>query len=66
MTCETETTVLAAKIHAECEFGFDRNDIHEGLELLGQLVEYGATTPVEIEAFLRLRRAQYEADLACS
>ncbi|QLH13081.1 hypothetical protein HYQ43_01905 [Paracoccus pantotrophus] len=64
MTCETETTALAAKIHAECDFCFDRNDIHEALELLGQMVEYGSTTPAEIEAFLRLRRAQYEADLA--
>lgn len=44
---------------------FDRNDIHEALELLGQMVEYGSTTPEEIEAFLRMRRAQYEADLAC-
>ncbi|WP_418025825.1 hypothetical protein ACNKFW_20400 (plasmid) [Paracoccus sp. TD-10] len=64
MTSETETTALAAKIHAESEFGFDRNDIHEALELLGQMVEYGATTAAEIEAFLRVRRVQYEADLA--
>lgn len=39
------------------------HDIHEALELLGQMVEYGATTPAEIEAFLRLRRERYEADL---
>lgn len=64
MTCETETTALAAKIHAECDFCFERNDIHEALELLGQMVEYGSTTPEEIEAFLRMRRAQYDADLA--
>lgn len=63
MTCETETTAFAARIHGECEFCFDRNDIHEALELLGQMVEYGATTPAEIEAFLRLRRERYEADL---
>ena len=37
MTCETETTALAAKIHAECDSCFDRNDIHEALELLGQM-----------------------------
>jgi hypothetical protein len=64
MTCETETTALAAKIHAECDSCFDRNDIHEALELLGQMAEYGSTTPTEIEAFLRQRRVQHEADLA--
>lgn len=64
MTCETETTALAAKIHAECEFCFDRNDIHEALELLGQMVDIRRHHRRRDRGIPPPARQRYEADLA--